>query len=75
MSNIVITSEKPSYLFIEGFWIIPEGSYLIFKGVILFFRGVSMLFVAIKHNAGLPFVLINTALFYILALRQRQRCS
>ena len=68
MSSIVPVTERPSFLFIEGFWTILEGSYLVFKVVILLLRGASMQFAAIILNAGLPFAIINTALTYITAL-------
>jgi hypothetical protein len=62
MSSIVPVSERPSRLFIEGFWSILEGLHFIFIGITLINKGTSTLFAAIILNAGLLFATVFNAL-------------
>ncbi|PVH70785.1 hypothetical protein DL98DRAFT_521415 [Cadophora sp. DSE1049] len=62
MSSIVPVSERPSRLFIEGFWSILEGIHFIFIGITLITKGTSTLFAAIILNAGLLFAIVVNAL-------------
>ncbi|KAG4430259.1 hypothetical protein IFR05_014255 [Cadophora sp. M221] len=62
MSRIVPVSERPSRLFIEGFWFILEGIHSIFTGITLIMKGISTLFAGIILNAGIIFATVINAL-------------